>query len=304
MLSVYLPMADVTVWIPGLVILGLAVGLLSGLFGVGGGFLLTPALHILFKIPYPVAVGSDLAQIFLTSGVSAAQHGRRGNVKFRLALLLAFGGVAGAEAGKRIMGALDRSPRTVAVFGHEHTLLNLVMNCLFLILMGAVAVMIVREAVSARDSGRETRSPLACHMHRFQWPPRIGIGSPADGSISVWIPIALSVFVGVLTGLMGVGGGFVLFPLLIYLVGLGTLHAVGTSALQVAVASGYGAFRHFQHGRVEGMLVLWLLVGSVAGAQLGVWLAQRIHGRSLRKYFALVLLLGIVLVLSQFVRGG
>jgi len=127
--------------------------------------------------------------------------------------------------------------------------------------------------------------------------PRSGIAS-----YSIWIPVVLAVFVGILTGLMGVGGGFINFPLLIYVIGVPTHIAVGTSVFQVLLASGYGATRHLLLGNVEIILVVILFVGSFVGVQLGVKVSQVLGGRSIRRYFALVVAQGVALVIWDLIR--
>ena len=137
MFETILPLADnMPVFIPGIVLLGVFVGFLTGLFGVGGGFLLTPALNILFGIPYPIAVGSDLLLIFCTGSVSAFKHWKRKNVDVKLGAILACSAVVGAEAGKRLMGLLEKgggngSEVTVTLFSQEHSLLKLTLDVPF-----------------------------------------------------------------------------------------------------------------------------------------------------------------------------
>ena len=121
-------------------------------------------------------------------------------------------------------------------------------------------------------------------------------------SYSIWIPVLLAVFVGVLTGLMGVGGGFINFPLLIYVIGVPTHIAVGTSVFQILLASGYGAARHVFLGNVEIILVAILFAGSFAGVQAGVKVSQILGGRSIRRYFALVVAQGVALVAWDLIR--
>ena len=292
MLTLFLPLAQVEVWLPGVVVLGFSVGVLTGLFGVGGGFLLTPALKALFGVPYPVAVGTDLVQIFLTGTVSAYRHRRAGNVELRLGLVLGAGAMAGAEVGLRIQNALE-SLGEVRVSGGGITLLDLVLGALFVVLLASVAVMIWRETRSEGD-GVDTR--VARALRRIRLRPVIALPRSDVAGISVWVPVAMGFFVGILTGLMGVGGGFINFPLLIYVLGVPTHVAIGTSALQVVLASGYGAFRHGGQGHVELLLVLLLTAGSVLGVQVGVRLARRFKGQRIRRLFAAVLLLGIATI--------
>lgn len=297
MLTLFLPLAQVDAWLPGVVLLGFAVGVLTGLFGVGGGFLLTPALKALFGVPYPVAVGTDLVQIFLTGTVSAYRHGRAGNVEWRLGLVLGAGGVAGAELGVRIQNALA-SIGEVGVSGSRVTLLDLVLGGLFVALLAAVAVLIWRE--TRAGGGVDTRVGRALRAVRLR--PVIALPRSDLAGISVWVPLAMGLGVGVLTGLMGVGGGFVNFPLLIYVLGVPTHVAIGTSAVQVLLASGYGALRHAGQRHVELPLVLFLTAGSVLGVQVGVRLARRFRGPRIRRLFAGVMLLGIAVIVWDLGR--
>ena len=297
MLTLFLPLAQVDAWLPGVVLLGFAVGVLTGLFGVGGGFLLTPALKALFGVPYPVAVGTDLVQIFLTGTVSAYRHGRAGNVEWCLGLVLGAGGVAGAELGVRIQNALA-SIGEIGMSGSGVTLLDLVLGVLFVALLAAVAVLIWRETRSG--GGVDTRVGRALRAVRLR--PVIALPRSGLAGISVWVPLVMGLGVGVLTGLMGVGGGFVNFPLLIYVLGVPTHVAIGTSAVQVLLASGYGALRHAGQRHVELPLVLFLTAGSVLGVQVGVRLARRFRGPRIRRLFAGVMLLGIAVIVWDLGR--
>ena len=292
MLTLFLRVAQVEVWLPGVVMLGFSVGVLTGLFGVGGGFLLTPALKVLFGVPYPVAVGTDLVQIFLTGTVSSYRHGRAGNVELRLGLVLGAGAMAGAEVGLRIQNTLELIGEVSVIGGI--TLLDLVLGGLFVVLLASVAVMIWRETRSGGGHGVDTR--VARALRRIRLRPVMVLPRSGVAGISVWVPVAMGFCVGVLTGLMGVGGGFINFPLLIYALGVPTHVAIGTSALQVVLASGYGAIRHGGQGHVELLLVLLLTAGSVLGVQVGVRLAKRFKGPRIRRLFAAVLLLGIATI--------
>jgi uncharacterized membrane protein YfcA len=293
-----LPLAGTEVWLPGIVLLGLAIGFLSGMFGVGGGFLLTPVLKVVFGIPYPVAVGSGLAYFFLNSGLSAFRHWRNKKVDVKLGLILAAGALCGAEIGVRILSLLDFGG-TFVVLGQTLSVLDTVMNLLFIALLTSVAVMILRETASQQQ---EVDTVLAQKLRSVPWKPRITFPVSGITGYSLWVPLLLSFGVGILTGLMGVGGGFINFPLLIYVVGVPTHIAIGTSAFQILFASGYGALRHALLGHVELILVGLLFLGSLAGVQVGVKVSQIFGGRKLRRYFSLVVLLGVVVVLWDWIR--
>jgi uncharacterized membrane protein YfcA len=300
MLTLTLPLSGVDVWIPGIVLLGILIGFLIGLFGVGGGFLLTPLLKVVFGIPYPVAVGSSLLQIFFNSCIATFRHWRNRKVDFKLGLILAAGAMAGTEVGVRILTRLQRSA-PVLINNRPFSSVDLVLNSLFLVLLSGVAVFILVETARS-TAGQEVSTAVSRWLRTVALRPTLYFPRSGIASFSLWIPILLAIVVGVLTGLMGVGGGFVNFPLLIYVIGVPTHIAVGTSVFQVLLASGYGATRHIFLGNVEFILVVILFVGSFAGVQLGVKVSQVLGGRSIRRYFALVVAQGVLLVAWDLIR--
>ena len=336
MLTVTLSSTGTEVWIPGIVILGLVVGFLSGMFGVGGGFLLTPVLKVVFGIPYPVAVGSGLAQIFINSSLSTFRHWRNQKVDLKLGMILAAGALCGAEIGVRLLGSLG-SGGVMVINGRVFSLLDLVLSLLFLLLLSSVAIVILRETAGRKTANSGKTSPrrevkrkvqdvarvksgdvvkdtirdevqdsvptaLTAGLQRIQLWPVLAFPTSRIEAYSLWIPLCLSFFIGILTGLMGVGG-FINFPLLIYVVGIPTHIAIGTSAFQILFASGYGAFRHGLQGHVELLLVGLLFLGSVGGVQLGVKASQIFGGKRIRRYFALVVMVGVVVILWDLFRN-
>ena len=300
MLMLTLRLSGVDVWIPGIVLLGILIGFLIGLFGVGGGFLLTPLLKVVFGIPYPVAVGSSLLQIFMNSSIATFRHWRNQKVDFKLGLILAAGALGGTEIGVRILTRLQLSA-PILINNRPFSPVDLVLNILFLVLLSGVAIFILFETTRGTAT-QEVSTAISRWLRTIRLQPTLFFPRSGIASYSIWIPILLAVFVGVLTGLMGVGGGFVNFPLLIYVIGVPTHIAVGTSVFQVLLASGYGAARHIFLGNVEFILVLILFAGSFAGVQLGVKVSQILGGRSIRRYFALVVAQGVALVIWDLIR--
>jgi len=306
MFETILPLADnMHVFIPGIVLLGIFVGFLTGLFGVGGGFLLTPALNILFGIPYPVAVGSDLLMIFCTGSVSAFKHWKRKNVDVRLGAILAGSAVIGAEGGKQLMNLLEKgggdTVLTINLFSQEHSLLKITLDILFLILLGAVMLTILNEKPNTETGETDTR--ISKWLHGLKLSPLISLPASGHTTLTCWAPIAIGFLVGIVTGLMGVGGGFIMFPILVYVIGVPTSIAVGTSAFQILFASGYGAFAHFSAGHVELKLVAMLLCGSMIGVQIGVFASGRIGNKNIRKYFSFVIALAICMILYSLIKN-
>lgn len=295
-----LTIAGVTVWWPGLVLLGLSIGCLTGMFGVGGGFLLTPCLNIFFGIPYPMAVGSDLMQIFVTGGASAWKHWRQKHVDPLLGLIMAGGALGGTELGVRLLKRLSFGGEVV-INGHSLVFQDLMLSCLFLVLMTLVAIYILKETSGVADS-KETTAQLAATLQSYHWPPVLRFPKSQINSLSLWIPLLSSFGVGILTGMMGVGGGFITFPLLVYVIGAPTVIAVGTSAFQILFSTGYGAYRHACQGHVDLILVGLLLCGSLLGVQLGVYATRFLGGLKIRRYFAYVMGLGILVILGDLLR--
>ena len=287
---------------PGLLFLGYLIGIITGLFGVGGGFLLTPSLKIIFHISYPVAIGSSLLQIFCTSLFSAYKHWQHKKLDIKMGAITAAGSLVGAEAGVRLLRFFT-ARGTVELGGHPVPLADVMISLGFLMLLLPTAVFMYREACASRLTGTDEPQIQAGHLIKHcQWPPLMDFEQSGILRLSVWMPVLLSLSVGLCTGLLGIGGGFISFPLLVYCLGLATKQAVGTSTLQVLAASGYGAFRHMQAGNVDFLLVLFLLLGSVLGASTGVRLSQRINPCDTRTYFAGLMVLAVLLILYDVLR--
>src|SRR5690554_2422419 len=168
MLNIDLPLSEVTTSIPGLILLGTAIGFLTGMFGVGGGFLLTPLLKILFKIPYPIAVGSSLLQIFLTSIISSWKHWRKKNLDLILGILTAIGAMMGSEIGIQIMDLLAEG-KTIMLNNQPLYLLDLIMSVPYIVLMTAVALSIWKETAK-NSAGDEVSTTLSQEIKRIKLP--------------------------------------------------------------------------------------------------------------------------------------
>ena len=298
------------IW-PLIIVLGASIGTLSGLFGVGGAFLLTPALRILFGIPFITAIGSDLLMITITGGLSACKYKRAGRVDVKLGLLMAAGALPGVQLGKWLLDLLDSGAQTFTIAHGEFSLLDLVMKSLFLVLLTGVGISIARESRGKTDADAEVQTGLSKRLRAIGAGPSIEL-SDGSGSLCIWVPLCLAFAVAVLTGLMGVGGGFIMLPLLVYVLGVPTHTAVGTSALYVMFAAGFGATANlltatpvgagnWQVGNVDLLLVAFLFAGSFVGVQVGVRLAEKFGGAKIRRYFALVLAAGSLMIISELV---
>ena len=263
---------------------GLVVGLLTGLFGVGGGFMIVPLLKLLFGIPYPIATGSSLSFTIGSGTAGSIRHLRLGNVELRATVLMGAGAVVGAWLGKDLQGHLQAALGEQGGDGFV-----LVMNGLFIALLLLTALLIW----SRRDDEPTGRALL----QRLPLGPRIDLPQAHLARVSLVGLLLIGVLVGVMKGLLGIGGGVLFMPRLILAVGLRPHQAVGTSLGVVLFSSVTGTIGHGLKGNVDLPLVVSLLLGSMVGIQFGAALCQRLHAARLRKYFV-VLVLAVVIWLG------
>ncbi|MEE3100337.1 MAG: sulfite exporter TauE/SafE family protein [Pseudomonadota bacterium] len=280
-MQVYLPIAELA--IDPLIPLGLGtgVGLVSGLFGVGGGFLLTPLL-ILAGIPPTVAVATGANQVCGASLSGAMAHWRRGAVDLRMAGLLLAGGVAGSALGVRIFEMLRRLGQVELAISH----------C-YVAFLGSLGARMAVESVTALRRARRGEAPRPRRRRRGlaqRLPLRVRFRR-SGLCISVLPPLALGALVGLLAAVMGVGGGFILVPAMIYLLGMPAATVVGTSLVQIMVLAAATTVMHaLGSGSVDVTLAALLLVGGVIGAQVGAGLGARLRAEQMRALLALLVL--------------
>lgn len=280
-MDIYLPIAEMSVNLFLLLGLGGAVGFLSGVFGVGGGFLMTPLL-IFVGIPPPVAVGSEASQI-LASSVSGVQaHMRRGNVDVRMGLVLVAGGFIGSAFGVWLFGVL----RTIGQ-------IDLVISLAYVLFLGTVGILMFIESARAWFRVRRRRTGFT-RRHRHLWLHGLPFKMRFHRSrlyISALTPFVLGILVGILAAIMGVGGGFLMVPAMIYIIGMPTAVVVGTSLFQIAFVTAVTTFLHaINNYTVDIVLALSLIVGGVIGAQLGSSFSGRLRGEQLRVLLAVIVL--------------
>ena len=222
-MNIYLPIAEMSVDVFLILGLGGAIGFLSGLFGVGGGFLMTPLL-IFIGIPPAVAVASEANQILAASVSGAWAHMRRGNVDIKMGLVLTAGGFVGSSVGVVIFTLLRQ-------LGQVELLIALS----YVLLLGAIGSLMLVESsrtILRRQSGTETRGKLHQHIWLHGLPFKMRFRR-SRLYISALLPIGIGFFIGILAAIMGVGGGFIMVPAMIYLLGMPTVMVVGTSLFQI-----------------------------------------------------------------------
>ena len=280
-LDIYLPIAAVSLDVVGLLLLGTAVGVLSGVFGVGGGFLLTPLL-ILIGVPPAVAVASSANQLVGASVSGALAHWRRGNLDFVMAGLMLVGGIAGSVFGIWLFTLLRRSGQIELFISLAYAALLLSLGSLMLV-----------ESVHSLFVRHRTGAPRKRHQHT--WLHGLPFKMRFRRSklyISALLPITLGFIIGVLSGVLGMGGGFILVPAMIYILGMPTSVVPGTSLFQIIfVTAAVTVLQAMTNNTVDVVLAAVLLVGGVIGAQLGSRWGSKLRGEELRVLLAVMLLL-------------
>lgn len=278
-MQIYLPIAEVSVNIFLLLGLGGGVGLLSGLFGVGGGFLMTPLL-IFIGIPPAVAVATEANQIVASSISGVLAHWRRGNVDVKMGLALLLGGVIGSAFGVWLFTFLRGLGQ-----------LDLVIRLSYVVFLGIIGTLMLIESVRAMMA-RNTQAPPKRHTHT--WMHGLPFKMRFRRSrlyISAILPVSIGFLVGLLAAIMGVGGGFVMVPAMIYLLGMPTAVVVGTSLFQIIfVTANVTLLQSVTNHAVDVVLALLLLIGGVIGAQFGARMGARLHGEQLRGLLALLVI--------------
>ncbi|MGB0086502.1 MAG: sulfite exporter TauE/SafE family protein [Rhodomicrobiaceae bacterium] len=281
-MQIYLPIAETSVNIFTIFGMGTAVGFLSGMFGVGGGFLITPLL-ILSGIPAAVAVATGANQVVASSVSGTITQWRRGNVDFKMGTVLLIGGILGAFIGVQIVKLLEATGQ-----------IEIVISLLFTVFLGGVGLLMLGESLRFIHKARSGKVASARMSGQHSWVHGLPFKIRFQRSklyISAIPPLVIGVAVGLLSGILGVGGGFVMVPAMIYLLKMPTKVVIGTSLFQVIFVAGVTTVFHAAANyAVDLLLAFLLMVGGVIGAQFGVSAGQKLRGEHLRALLALLVL--------------
>jgi uncharacterized membrane protein YfcA len=300
-LQIYLPIAGNSVSLLLLLGLGGLVGLLSGLFGVGGGFLLTPLL-IMIGIPPTVAAASDSNQIVAAASSGSFAHSRSGNVDYKMGVLLLLGGLAGGTAGVQLIKIL----RATGQAGFAIRLTYVVMLASigsYMFFDSLRALRFARDRISTAREEAGVRRP-SLYARVVQALPGKMTFERSGVRISVLMPLGLGALVGVLAAIMGVGGGFIMVPVMVYLLRMPMHVVVGTSLFQILFTCvNVTVLQAWLNHTVDFLLALTLLVGSTSGAQVGARLSRKLKADQLKIMMAVIILVVmVVMVLGLVMR--
>jgi uncharacterized membrane protein YfcA len=292
----HFPIAGVTVNPLFLAGVGFLVGLLGGFFGVGGGFLAGP-LMFLVGVPMNYVVGTDLAHMTGKSIVAARRHRVLGHVDIKLGLLMVLGTVPGIELGARIIEGLEATGSIDTVVGVTYVVILLAIGT-FTAWESLRAMQLVNaeqmEAEEALAFEGVTR-----RVHGFRWPPLVSLPNSGIESISIWVVLGVSFLTGLLAGVLGVGGGFIRMPMMVYLIGVPTHVAVGTDLFEVVISAGYGTVTHAIKGNVDVLMALVMQTGAAIGAQIGAVSTRFFAGPRIRLLFSILPFVGATLVILR-----
>lgn len=280
----------------GALVIGTCIGVLTGMFGVGGGFLITPLLNIVLGVPMPIAAGTGAMQIL---GVSTAGLFRRrgeGHADYKMALVLFGGNYVGVSLGVRTLGWLKGLGR-LSLAGGEMAAVDFYLLWVFLVLLGGIAAWLLYDTGrSAIDP--ETRVGL---FSAINIPPYTDFPSLDRPRLSIPVMAYFGLLLGFMTGLLGIGGGVILLPALLYLVGMRTHRATATSLVMVWLTSFVATLTQTLAGNTDLTLAIPLLLGGSLGLQLGCTIAGKLGGGKLRRYFSFVVLAAMALVAARLV---
>ncbi|WP_158058017.1 sulfite exporter TauE/SafE family protein [Halorussus halophilus] len=281
---------------------GLLIGLLFGFFGMGGSFLVTPALLVMGYEP-DVAVASGLAFVFGTSVIATLKHRDLGQVDYKLGVLMIAGTTAGIEVGKLGLHWLQ-----------DIGLADTVVSVAYVALLGGIGVFITYRAISGDGGGGVSHDAdgddeidpddipeIAKTIQSYRIPPMMTLRGGVQ--VSLWMILVVAFATGLLSGLLGVGGGFIRMPALFYLIGVPVPVAVGTDLFEIVFSGGIGSFLYAMDGAVDLAIVVPLLAGSALGARLGAAATSLVDEDDIKVYFGVMLLLGAIAVAVRKIGG-
>ncbi|PYE86640.1 hypothetical protein C7477_1214 [Phyllobacterium leguminum] len=294
-MGIYLPIAEISVNMLVILGMGAAVGFLSGMFGVSGGFLITPLL-IFYNIPPVVAVATGVNQVIASSVSGALAHFKRRTLDIKLGLLLVAGGLLGSLIGISLFSLL-----------RELGQLDLIVSLLYVLLLGTVGGLMLIESFRALQRVRRGQAVNLKRPGQHNWVHRLPLKMRFRASkiyVSVIPVLGIGFFIGILAAIMGVGGGFIMVPALIYLLRVPTNVVIGTSLFQVTFVTAFATvMQAMTNHSVDIVLALLLMIGGVIGAQYGARVGQKLRGEQLRLLLALlVLAVALRLAFGLFIR--
>ena len=295
------PVAGVDIPAIYLVLIGFFVGVLAGFYGVGGGSKTGP-LMLFVGVPANFVIGTDLPHMVGKSIVAFRRHHSFGHVDYKLAVLMILPTVVGIEIGAQYVEILKAAGT-----------LDFVLSISYIVILSTMSVFVFWESRKAGKLAREEEidakdvvafQAVSKRVKTLRLPPMISLKTSGIKEISIWIIILATFATGLITGFLGVGGGFIRMPVLVYVLGVPTHIAVGTDLFEIIISAGYGTVTHSLKGNVDFLIALVMHTGAAIGAQIGATLTKYVSGQRIRQVFGLFLPLGAILVAYRLLTGG
>ncbi len=295
------PIAGVTINPLVLIAIGFLVGILGGFFGVGGGFLAGPFLFWT-GVPVNIVVGTDLAHMTGKSIVASNRHRTLGHVDLKLGVIMILGTVIGVELGAQLIELFEEMGNVDLIVGISYVIILLVISA-FTAWESIRAIRMIRsESLDVKDV--LAFQNITKRMHGIKLWPMVSFPGSGIVSVSLWVVLGVGLLSGVLAGFLGVGGGFLRMPLLVYVIGVPTHVAVGTDLFEIVFSSGYGTITHALKGNVDIFIALVMHTGAAIGAQIGAVSTRFFAGPRIRLLFSALPLIGAILVIIRLISGG
>ena len=297
----YFPIADVTISPILLMGVGFLVGILGGFFGVGGGFLAGPMMFWA-GVPMNFVIGTDLAHMTGKSIVATHRHRTLGHVDMKLGMYMVLGTIVGVEIGARFIEALE-----------DTGAIDITIGITYIVILSGISIFTGWESIRAIQMVRTDQidvqdavgfKGLTKRIRAINIPPMVSFPVSGIESISIWMVLGVGLFTGLLAGSLGVGGGFVRMPMLIYVLGIPTHVAVGTDLFEIIFSSAFGTITHAIKGNVDILMALVMHTGAAIGAQIGATATRFFAGPKIRLAFSFLPLIGAVLVAIRLFGSG
>ncbi|MBN2501059.1 MAG: sulfite exporter TauE/SafE family protein [Anaerolineales bacterium] len=294
------PISGVTINPFILVGIGFMVGVLGGFFGVGGGFLAGPFMFW-SGVPINFVVGTDLAHMTGKSIVALRRHRALGHVDVKLGLIMVAGTIVGVELGARFIEAMEMTGAADTVIGIIYVVILLIIS----LFTGYESLRALKMLQSDRMDVKDALGfqGVAKRVRSFRVPPLVSFPASGIEEISLWSVVGVGFITGLLSGALGVGGGFVRMPLLVYVLGIPTHVAVGTDLFEIMFSAGYGTLTHALKGNVDVLMALMMHTGAALGAQIGAVSTRFFVGPRIRLLFSFLPLIGAVMVIARLITG-
>lgn len=289
---------SLNIWIIlGALAIGTAIGVLTGIFGVGGGFLVTPLLNVVLGIPVPIAVGTGLMQILGVSTSGIYRRRREKGIAIKLVTVLSGGNYVGVRLGAKTLDWLGKLG-DLNLMGQTVAAVDFYIMWVYFIVLLAIGCYLWQDTSRSAEEEETHRVGL---FSRIRIPPYTNIRTLDEPHTSLPVLSYFGLILGYMTGLLGIGGGVIMVPALIYLVGLRTHYAAATSLALIWVSSFIGTITHASLGNTHIGLVIPLLLGGTVGVQIGINIGAKMGGHELRRKFCYIVFLAVVIVAAKIV---